>query len=755
MKKVLLSDNRVRFQASLFGILAIALAGLSLAGCNFNLGDPSYKSFSEITIPTNFTFATSRTVRFDLGILQNDDSGTLIPFANGVVNVLYQDETGDHILGAGTTDASGLTVFDTIVPNAVSSVVIRPERNILVECDQSLPASITKVSLTLSPGSVAPKSPIESSVSENISKVALPKIPFETVSGYLMLSAYGTDLGVPTSMGTARSFKQSFIDDVGATYPEYKKVPDTNPSYLTVGDLSNTNLTKNAEVSVSFVSEGAGYLNTLGYFVYKTSEKPMTPPGKDQIVIIFPNASALYSGGGLKSGDTMNLRNPVKTIDGKDNPFYQTTVFNEGYSIGWVIIPSGFKKTTISDALVGRYYSLWPLNPERVNTQFARAHTALLLYNSAPYSDTTGSTVSTADDAIFLLGFEDLNRETGDNDFNDCLFAVQSTPYTAVETAGMPVAKKLSTNDRDGDGVIDIYDEYPDDILRSSSVSYPSTTTFGTAMFEDLWPSIGDFDFNDLVADYRFKTVRNAKGEAVELIASFKLRAVGADIASGLAFTLPLASGSVSGVSYTKNNVAWALQDGLNLFKRETNDVEKNGASSIAVPVFSSGHAMFGLSSGTIINTNPAMPYFAPVTITVTVSFQTGLEASRISGAPLDIFLVSSPSNANARKEVHTIGNLPTLLASESKLFGTEHDDSSISPTGLHYKSKKTTKSSAGAPWGLILPMSAKYPIEKSELPSSYLHFGEWVTSSGANYADWYNSGKSGYADASVLYGKE
>jgi hypothetical protein len=37
----------------------------------------------------------------------------------------------------------------------------------------------------------------------------------------------------------------------------------------------------------------------------------------------------------------------------------------------------------------------------------------------------------------------------------------------------------------------------------------------------------------------------------------------------------------------------------------------------------------------------------------------------------------------------------------------------------------------------------------------SHLHFGEWVTSSGANYADWYNSGKSGYADASVLYGKE
>lgn len=755
MKKVLCSDNRVRYKASLLGFLALAIASLSLAGCNFNLSDPSYKSFSEITIPTNFTFATSRTVRFDLSVFQYDDSDTLIPFANSVVNVLYQDETGDHILGAGTTDASGLTIFDTIVPNAVASVVIRPERNILVEYDQSLPSGISTVRLTLSPGSVTPKSIVARSVSDDVSKVVPPKIPFESVSGYLMLSTYGTELGVPTNMGTARSFKQSFIDDVGATYPEYKKVPDTNPSYLTVGDLSNTNLTENAEVSVSFVSEGAGYLNTLGYFVYKTSEKPMTAPGKDQIVIIFPNASALYSGGGLKSGDTMNLRNPVKTIDGKDNPFYQTTVFNKGYSIGWVIIPSGFKKTTISDALVGKYYSLWSLNPERVNTQFARAHTALLLYNSAPYSDTTGSTASTADDAIFLLGFEDLNRETGDNDFNDCLFAVQSTPYTAVETAGMPVAKKLSANDRDGDGVIDIYDEYPDDILRSSSVSYPSTTAFGTAMFEDLWPSIGDFDFNDLVADYRFKTVRNAKGEVVELIASFKLRAVGADIASGLAFTLPVASSHVSDVSYSTTALKWSIVDGLKPFKRESNKVEKNGTSSLSVPVFTSGHAMFDLPAGTLINTTRDLPYYPAVPVTVTVSFNPGLEASRISGAPLDIFLVAPTSDPTARKEIHTIGNVPTVLASASSLFRTADDDSSLSPTGLHYKSRKTTKSSAGAPWGLIMPMSTKYPIEKSELPLSYKHFGDWVTSNGTTYADWYNTSKSGYADTNILYGKE
>jgi hypothetical protein len=40
---------------------------------------------------------------------------------------------------------------------------------------------------------------------------------------------------------------------------------------------------------------------------------------------------------------------------------------------------------------------------------------------------------------------------------------------------------------------------------------HTNTTSFiyGTLAYEDLWPSKGDYDFNDLVVDYDFNIVKN------------------------------------------------------------------------------------------------------------------------------------------------------------------------------------------------------------------------------------------------------
>jgi hypothetical protein len=38
-----------------------------------------------------------------------------------------------------------------------------------------------------------------------------------------------------------------------------------------------------------------------------------------------------------------------------------------------------------------------------------------------------------------------------------------------------------------------------------------SFLTAGTLAFEDLWPSTGDYDFNDLVVDYDFKIIKTIK----------------------------------------------------------------------------------------------------------------------------------------------------------------------------------------------------------------------------------------------------
>jgi len=86
--------------------------------------------------------------------------------------------------------------------------------------------------------------------------------------------------------------------------------------------------------------------------------------------------------------------------------------------------------------------------------------------------------------------------------------------------------------DSDGDGISDLDDDYPLDAPRAFNNFYPVASS-GTLAFEDLWPSMGDYDFNDLVLGYRFKTVTNATNQVVEIEKTFTVRANGANLRNG------------------------------------------------------------------------------------------------------------------------------------------------------------------------------------------------------------------------------
>lgn len=76
---------------------------------------------------------------------------------------------------------------------------------------------------------------------------------------------------------------------------------------------------------VTFLNEGAGYRNTLGYFVFDTNNPPTN---KDEIaahVIIFPNTSKAPDGE-MEEGDTIDLN-------------VQLTA---GQTLAFFIIPNGW-----------------------------------------------------------------------------------------------------------------------------------------------------------------------------------------------------------------------------------------------------------------------------------------------------------------------------------------------------------------------------------------------------------------------------
>lgn len=80
------------------------------------------------------------------------------------------------------------------------------------------------------------------------------------------------------------------------------------------------------DVWVTFVTEGAGYLNVLGYYTHPTNKPPDTPAAIDTITIIFPNVSLQGSGGGLRPGNKVNLGR-----------------FNAGTTITFALIADGWK----------------------------------------------------------------------------------------------------------------------------------------------------------------------------------------------------------------------------------------------------------------------------------------------------------------------------------------------------------------------------------------------------------------------------
>ncbi|WP_405567323.1 DUF4114 domain-containing protein [Polaribacter sp. Asnod6-C07] len=219
---------------------------------------------------------------------------------------------------------------------------------------------------------------------------------------YSYLGEY-SNIGVPLYLESERDVvSNETLEMINKSLPENYPVPDYNPQYITAGYDTDIKLNEKADVWVTFVSEGAGFKNTLGFYTYDLDSPLTESPALQDITIIFPNASALHSGGGLQVGDKVKIGN-----------------FEAGTGIGWVLIANGWSQTTEA---VGwgnwRLYSNPDFNPE--NNEELRNHNVLL---------------ADPDNERVILGFEDLRRDYGsDDDFNDAIFYVTASPYTAIIT---------------------------------------------------------------------------------------------------------------------------------------------------------------------------------------------------------------------------------------------------------------------------------------------------------------------------------
>jgi len=287
--------------------------------------------------------------------------------------------------------------------------------------------------------------------------------------------------------------------------------------------------------------------------------------------------------------------------------------------------------------------------------------------------------------------------------------------------------------DTDSDGVADVDDDYPTDPLRAFNNFFPAAG-FATLAYEDLWPSKGDFDFNDLVVDYRFKTVTNASNNVVEIFATFTIKAFGAGFYNGFGFQFPNTNINASDLTVT----GYDLQEGyINL---AGNGLEQGQSKPTIIVYDNTYNIMQHPGQGIGVNTEEWAPYVTPETMDIYIAFTGTYTMAQVDIENFNPFIII---NKFRNDEVHLPDYEPTDLAVTWQ-FGYADDDSDPS-INRYYKTL------TNLPWAINIPESFDYPIEKTVITSAHLKFAEWAESNGVLSPNWYQD-LPGYRNSSNIY---
>ncbi len=679
-------------------LLIFVAMNLAFLSCQKDLlddtdNDEPILNIHDIKTNNSFDWSTTREVTIQLGAFTNNG----LPLEKVRMEV-YSTNPGEGsrnenlstIIVQGFTDVNG--VFSTTVnlASSLSKIWVKPR---YIGLEEVAEVSITSNKATFNFGGKSSK------VFNRNPYYLSPKSKSagnKTV-GYYTLGTWNSS-GVPNYLVQPDVIPADLLADINASVPEYSKLPDTHPQYLADGNDANLILIDSCDVWVTFVHEGAGYKNVLGYYTYEYGATVDDVSDIENQTLIFPNVSYYNSGGGLYSGD--------KVYIGRFGP---NTV------IGWFIISNGYVS---SNQTVGsgnwKFYSDPALNEE--TTESLKQHVVML-----------------KDEArnLFVLGFEDILRSsTGcDQDFNDAVFYATANPIEAVKTTNVP---PLDTpTDNDDDGVSNVFDDYPEDPDMAINNYYPAEGKFGTLAYEDLWPARGDYDFNDLVMDYQFNQITNSDNQIVEIRPKFVVRAIGAGYHNGFGFQMDIAASKVQSVT--------GMDLRYNYISIGSNGTETGNSKATIIP-FDNAFNVLPSPGGTYVNTVLGNAFAAPDTLEIFIKFTNPEDLDEIGTPPYNPFLIVNKVRGS---EVHLPGYPPTSLVNSS-LFGTEDDNTNLS-SGNYYKSK------TNLPWAMNLPSSFVYPIEKSAITAGHLKFGQWAQSSGFSYMDWYED-KLGYRNTSKLY---
>ncbi|MFT4850751.1 MAG: LruC domain-containing protein [Sediminicola sp.] len=377
----------------------------------------------------------------------------------------------------------------------------------------------------------------------------------------------------------------------------------------------------------------------------------------------------------------------------------------EGYSLS---IPAGFNFSTerkvrlsITDATpyvryqVYGYSSTIGSEAENISDAFNN-----LLYTGQPYNGSANFELSISNmyDKVYVSR----------NDGGESTFEIIDISTNNIDISYRTVNTPSNTTKGNREGApVELY--------------YPGGTNEANIVFEDLWPSQGDYDFNDLVISYRIVFHLNIDGINVDSMDYiYDVTNVGAAYNNGFGIEFPW-----DAALYTVTGQRDGVPQPVNT---------ANGST-----------VFFFEDASLYLN--------APQTLTIT--FTTAQDASIVSAPPYNPFLTA---NGDTNYEVHLAGELytgttqPTTFPGFAPSFAQANNDVNgdyIVDAGVELNVPPLTNM-GGMPWAINIAGEYVPPLPGEFITKGHLKFLEWAQSGGVDFPDWFMD-LSGYRDSNYL----
>jgi LruC domain-containing protein len=307
------------------------------------------------------------------------------------------------------------------------------------------------------------------------------------------------------------------------------------------------------------------------------------------------------------------------------------------------------------------------------------------------------------------------------NYLSSTIFYAGSLAYSSNATTLQP--------DTDNDGVADADDQYPNDQYKAFNNNFPAAG-FGTLMYEDLWPGKGDYDFNDLVVDYRLNTITNADNNIVEMSFTFVTRAIGGSLHNGFAFQL-------DGINPSKiTSVTGSKASGAQWISLNANGTEAGQTNNANILVFDDAYKLLPTQAGfSFVNVYEGSPNSGTDTTTIIVKFLSNgaapsggtLNYSAFNTGLFNPYLIVGQERG---KEIHLADKVYTDKMNLTYL-GKDQDRTNPS-------SGKYFKTADNLPWAINVDASIPFTKEKTDISEAYLKFIDWASSGGNSSVNWF-----------------